>query len=78
MAVEFEDINDRTRWEQALKHIGAILEIPPEDVKNYLVLVYDGTPTLKADTDITEVTEVVALVITFLEHITNQKVRLEG
>jgi len=77
MAVEFESINDRARWELAIKNVAAILELKPETVKNYLVLVYDGTPELKADTDIPEVTDVVAMVMVFLEHITGRKVTLE-
>jgi hypothetical protein len=78
MAVEFENVTDQKRWELALKNIGEILELPPEQVKNYLVLVYDGTPELKADTDIPNVTDVIALVILFLEHVTGKTVRLEG
>ena len=77
MAVEFENVTDQKRWELALRNIGEILEIPPEKVKNYLVLAYDGTPELKADTDITNVTDVVALVILFIEHVTGKTVRLE-
>jgi hypothetical protein len=77
MAVEFESVTDQARWELAVKNLGEILELPPEKVKNYLVLVYDGTPEMKADTDITEVADVVALVMIFLEHLTGQKVRLE-
>jgi hypothetical protein len=78
MAVEFENVTDQKRWELALRNIGEILELPPEQVKNYLVLVYDGTPELKADTDIPNVTDVVALVTLFLEHVTGKTVRLEG
>jgi hypothetical protein len=78
MTVEFESVTDQARWELAVKNLGEILELPPEKVKNYLVLVYDGTPEMKADTDITEVADVVALVMIFLEHLTGQKVRLEG
>lgn len=77
MPVEFENVTDRARWETAIKNIGEILDLTPENVKNYLVLVYDGSPELKADTDIPNVGDVVALVTTFLEHITNQKVRFE-
>lgn len=77
MPVEFENVNDRKRWEKALKNIGEILDLPPENVKNYLVLVYDGTPELKADTDISDVKDVVAMTMVFLEHITGRKVNLE-
>jgi hypothetical protein len=77
MAVEFESINDQARWEKAIKNVAEILELKPENVKNYLLLVYDGTQELKADTDIPNVTDVVAMTMVFLEHITGQKVRLE-
>lgn len=78
MAVEFEEINDRAKWETAVKNVGEMLDLAPEDVKNYLLLVYDGTHELKADTDIPDVTSVVGMVTIFLEHITGKKVRLEG
>jgi hypothetical protein len=77
MAVEFENITDRARWETAVKNVAEILELPPENVKNYLVLVYDGSPELKADTDIPDVRDVVAMVMVFLEHVTGKKVNLE-
>jgi|HubBroStandDraft_1064217.scaffolds.fasta_scaffold2295428_1 hypothetical protein len=77
MAVEFENIVDRERWKKARANIAEILELEPEEVLNYLVLVHDGTPELKADTDIPDVTDVVALVAVFLEHVTGKKVTFE-
>jgi hypothetical protein len=77
MAVEFESVNDQARWEKAVKNIGQILGIPTEKVVNYLVLVYDGSPELKADTDISEVPDVIAMVTVFLEHVTGKTVRFE-
>lgn len=78
MAVEFENVTDRERWEKALANVGEILGIAPENVKNYFLLVYDGTQELKADTDIPEVTDVVAMVTIFLEHVTGKTVRFDG
>lgn len=78
MAVEFENVTDRERWEKALANVGEILGIAPENVKNYFLLVYDGTQELKADTDIPEVTDVVAMVTIFREHVTGKTVRFDG
>jgi len=77
MGVEYENVNDQKRWEKSVKNVAEILEIPSETVQNYLLLVYDGTPKLKADTDISEVVDVIALITLFLEHVTGKKVRFE-
>jgi hypothetical protein len=77
MTVKFENIEDQERWEKARANVGEILELEPEKVLNYLVLAYDGTPEMKADTDMPEVEEVVELVSIFLRHVTGKKVRFE-
>jgi hypothetical protein len=77
MAVEFETVNDRDRWKKTIKNVGEILSLPPEKILNYIVLAYDGTPEMKADTDIPDVKDVVALVMVFLEHVTGKKVHLD-
>ena len=77
MAVEFETITDQARWKKTIKHIAEILDLDPDNVLNYIVLAYDGTQELKADTDIPEVSDVVALTTIFLEHVTGKKVRFD-
>jgi hypothetical protein len=77
MAVEFETVNDKDRWKKTVKNVGEILGLEPEKILNYIVIGYDGTPELKADTDFPEVADVVAVVAIFLEHVTGKTVRFD-
>ena len=77
MPVEVEPISDNERWKKSVQYVGEIIGIDHKTIENYLVLAYDGTDKIKADTDIPDLEGVITVVQVFLEHVSGKKVRLE-
>lgn len=77
MTLEFEKEKNQQRWEKAIKNVAEILQLDPKKVGNYLVIVYDGTGELKADTDLDDINTIIAMTTVFLEHVSGKKVTFD-
>lgn len=76
MTLDYEERTDQEHWELAVKNVAEILKLDKDKVGNYLVLAYDGTPELKADTDVEDIPTITALLVVFLEHVSGKGVIL--